>query len=278
MTQTAPHNGDDSESNLIQLLRHHGEEDEELLEWLQRKTDKYTSHEIQNRLIQIMALQLIRKIAEKIQMSPFVTVMIDETTDITNKEQVTIVIRRIDEDLGVHEEFLGLYTVSAIDAATLFGVVKDILCRLNLSWNKLRGQCYDGCSTMSGSRSGVAKRVQEEEPHAIFTHCYSHSLNLAANDSVKRSTFMKASLETTHEITKLIKYSPRRDAIFHELKGESDLSTDSKSSSICLLCPTRWTVRADSLLSILNNYSTLLATWDKTKHGLQLKDSKSGVW
>ena len=112
-------------------------------------------------------------------MSPFVTVMIDETTDITNKEQVTIVIRRIDEDLGVHEEFLGLYTVSAIDAATLFGVVKDILCRLNLSWNNLRGQCYDGCSTMSGSRSGVAKRVQEEEPCAIFTHCYSHSLNIA---------------------------------------------------------------------------------------------------
>lgn len=41
--------GDDSESNLLQLLKHHGEEDGELLEWLHKKTNKYTSHEIQLR-------------------------------------------------------------------------------------------------------------------------------------------------------------------------------------------------------------------------------------
>ena len=35
--------------------------------------------------------------------------MIDETTDITNLEQVTIIIvmRRVDEDFTVYEEFLG---------------------------------------------------------------------------------------------------------------------------------------------------------------------------
>ena len=42
---------DDSDSNLIQLLEYHGEEDKELLKWLHKKSNKYTCHEIQNELI-----------------------------------------------------------------------------------------------------------------------------------------------------------------------------------------------------------------------------------
>ena len=72
--------------------------------------------------------------------------------------------------------------------------------RLNLSIQKRRGQCYDGCSTISGIRTGIAKRISDEEPRAVFTHCYGHSLNLACNDIVKKSKFVKQALETTQEI------------------------------------------------------------------------------
>ncbi len=149
--------------------------------------------------------------------------MIDETTDVTNQEQVTIVIRWINDNFEVYEEFIGPYAVPCSDAATLFSVIKDTLTRLNLAFHKLGGQCYDGCSTMADSTSGVAKRVLKEEECAVFTHCYCHSLNLAANGYVKNSKVMKLSLEVTHEITKLIKLSPRRDNIFRELKAESEL-------------------------------------------------------
>lgn len=60
----------------------------------------------------------------------------------------------------MHEEFLGLYKVECIDAATLTSVIRDLFVRLNLSFDRLRGQCYDGASSMAGSRSGVAKRVR----------------------------------------------------------------------------------------------------------------------
>ena len=50
---------------------------------------------------------------------------------------------------------------------TLAAVTKDIMTRLNQSMSKLRGQCYDGCSTMSGARSGVAKRITDEEPTCL---------------------------------------------------------------------------------------------------------------
>ena len=246
---------DNSDGNLYQLLKLQAGEDHELLGWLQRRVNKYTSPEIQNDLIKVMAMYVIRNISEKLQKSPFVTIMVDETTDVTNQEQITVVMCRLDNHLEVYEEFLGLYAVSSINAATLFDVIKDTMLLLNLPISKLRGQCYDGCSTMSDIRSGLAKRVQDEESRAVYTHCYSHSLNLAASDLISKSKFMKSSLETTHEITKLIKLSPRCDAIFKELQADNTLSSVSSGVSIKLLCPTRWTVHADSLHSILENYS-----------------------
>ena len=40
--------------------------------------------------------------------------------------------------------------MDSITADVLTAVIKDVMLRLNLAITKLRGQCYDGCSTMSG--------------------------------------------------------------------------------------------------------------------------------
>ena len=61
-------------------------------------------------------------------------------------------------------------------------------------------------------------------------------------------------LETTHEITKLIKYSPRREAIFQKVKERLPSESPSTGAGICVLCPTRWTVRAVSLKSVIDNF------------------------
>ena len=53
-----------------------------------------STHEIQNKLIKKMTLQVLRKLAN----SPFASIMINETTDVTNKELVTIVICAINDD------------------------------------------------------------------------------------------------------------------------------------------------------------------------------------
>ena len=178
--------GDESDCNLKQLLYMKSEEDPNLKKWLKRKDNVYTSPCIQNEIIKIMGLQVLREITKNVQGSPFLTVMIDETTDITNREQVTLVIRWVTEDLQVHEEFIGLYTVHSIDAATLTSVIKDVFIRMNLSIHKLRGQCYDGAAAMSGHKIGVAKQICDLEPRAIYTHCYGHALNLAACDTLKQ--------------------------------------------------------------------------------------------
>ena len=126
---------------------------------------------------------------------------------------------------------------------------------------------------MSGLRSVVAKRVRNVESRAVFTHCYSHSLNLAASDCIQNTKLMKPSLETTYGITKLIKLSPRREAVFKALQTESE----SCSSSIKLLCPKRWTVCAESLSSIVDNYSVLLNTWDEVSEIARDTETKARI-
>ena len=87
---------------------------------------------------------------------------------------------RVDDELLVNEDFIGLYEVSSVEASSLFAVIKDTLLRLNLTLSKARGQCYDGV------RSGIAKKIQDEQPRVFFSHCYGHAFNLAVSD--KHST------------------------------------------------------------------------------------------
>lgn len=69
---------------------------------------------------------------------------------------------------------------------------------------------------------------------------------------------MRDSLDTVFEMSKLVKYSPRRDTILEQLKR--DMAPDTPGFRV--LCPTRWTVRALSLNSVLGNYSVLQSLWE----------------
>jgi len=84
---------------------------------------------------------------------------------------------------------------------------------MNLALSKCRGLCYDGASSMLGARSGAAKQLNEDKNRAVFLHCYGHALNLAVGDSVKNSKILKDALEITFEVSKLVKYSPKRDVM-----------------------------------------------------------------
>ena len=68
-----------------------------------------------------------------------------------------------------------------------------------------------------GSKSGVATQIQKKEPRAILTHRYGHSLQLAVGDMVREVRNLRDTLDTTSEISKLLKYSPKRDRMFEKL-------------------------------------------------------------
>ncbi len=214
--------------------------------------------DIQNEIARLMAHKIMRDITSNLHQAEFYSILADETTDVSNKEQLVSVFRWVGSNFDVHEEYLGLYQLDKTDAETIYLVIKDMLQALNLDIHKVRGQCYDRASSMSGSKKGVAKRIKEEEPRALYLHCFGHALNLAACDSIKGCKVLLDSLDAIYELCKLIKFSPKRDGIFQRLKEELEPDTP----SITKLCPTRWTVRSESLKSVLENYNVLQDFWE----------------
>jgi len=160
---------DDSESNFMQLLKLRQSDDPKVFDWISRKSNEYTSSEIQNEMLQTMALHNLRDIAPSLHSTAYFTVMVDECTDMSNSEQLVICFHWVDDELQVHEEFIGLYHVTDTSALTLVAVIKGCLLCLNLQLNRCRGQCYDAAGAMAGSKSGVATQILSEEPKALYT-------------------------------------------------------------------------------------------------------------
>ena len=263
----------DSESNFIQLLRLHNT-DGKVDAWLQKKSNKYTSHDIQDDILREMARKVLTDIGDSIRDGGFYSIMADECTDCSNKEQFTINLRWVDSKLQDHTEFIGLYAMDAIDANSLAFSIKDVLLRMTLPLSNCRGQCYDGASNMSGAKNGVAKQLSDIEKRALYTHCYCHALNLAIADTIKQSKVCRDALDVAFEITKLIKFSPKRNAIFDRIRSEDE---DGSTVGIRTFCPTRWTVRGDSIESILSNYDNLNKLWEECLETSLLPDVKGRV-
>ena len=182
---------------------------------------------MQNEILKLMAHTILRGIATNLQNTEFFTIMMDECADQSSQEQVcsslstlvmfaltrylsfvflviqlVVMMRWVDDTLAVHEEFLGLYAILSIEASSIMSAVRDTMICLNLPITNVHGQCYDRASNMRGLRTGVATQLQQDEPRAIYTHCY--SLNPAVGDTVHQCKVMKVALEMCFEITKLI--------------------------------------------------------------------------
>ena len=56
----------DGKSNFIQLLKLRGKDRPLVLKWLERKEDRYTSHDIENEVIAIMANHVICNLVSEI--------------------------------------------------------------------------------------------------------------------------------------------------------------------------------------------------------------------
>ena len=100
----------------------------------------------------------------------------------------------------------------------------------------------------------------------MSTHYYGHALTLALGDWIRNTTVVLKSLEISYEITKLVKFSPKRDShlrkIVEEEYYQNEDNCTSKFSMLRLLSETHWTIRASSWTSIYENYEELDELWD----------------
>ena len=106
---------------------------------------------------------------------------------------------------------------------------------MNLKLSCCRGQYYDRASNISGVKSGVAAQLYHvlRRRELLFTHCYCHALNLTIGDTITQSKVCKSAFEVAFEITKLVKFSPKRNILFDKIQSEYK---EESNIGICTFC------------------------------------------
>lgn len=233
--------------NYIELLHLLASKDADLASHLASSTVfAGTSNRIQNDLIEAIADVLRDDIKEEVSAAQFVAVEVDETTDITNKAQLSVILRYVSGS-EVKEAFVGFDDVSDDRRATaianyVFGVLDNFSCA-----HKLVAQTYDGASVMASQLNGVQAKVREKVPEAMFTHCYGHKLNLVLSQSAQMIPECKVFFKTVEGLA----------AYFSKSTKRSKLLDDVVKWRIPRAAATRWSSNSRLVQTIMFNHAEL---------------------
>ena len=127
---------------------------------------------------------ITEKIVGEIKRNKFFSIIADEAADCSNKEQMSLVLRFVDDNQNIREDFVRfLHCKWGLSGADLASVILNALTDLSLNISDCRGQGYDGAGAVAGHTRGLSARILGINNKAIYTHCYSHRLNLAICNS-----------------------------------------------------------------------------------------------
>ncbi|XP_071746206.1 uncharacterized protein [Lepeophtheirus salmonis] len=127
-----------------------------------------------------------------------------EAVDVSSIEQLYICVWTTSDKLVLEENFQGLYSVDQCNSASIFNTIKDPLTRYNLPLSLCRA-----AASFQDNHTGVATRLQEEEPRIITTYGYMYSVNLAAQDMVNHAPKLRNFLTTVTDLVNFLRNSPK---------------------------------------------------------------------
>ena len=244
----------DKDSNLFTFLQSVAKYSPPVDSWLKRDGRyRWLSHPVQNGMLRVLSHAVIRQIIQDVALSKYFSVVADETTDISTKQQLSLCVRFVNGKLEPQEMFLGLVDMPKADASTIVQAIKSAVTACGLNLLNCRGQGYDGAAVMSGITSGVQARFKQDFPSMLYIHCSGHQLNLVVQDCFKSCTEGSNSLKILQCVASFIKSSPKRNTSFNNVQIESGAT-----KSVRPLCPTRWVLRFEGLAAFMENYVNIL--------------------
>ena len=144
--------------NFLALLKVFSEGDPTLAAHLQTETVSrvtYLSPQSQNEMIDVIGKHYIqKKLVKEILKSKYYAILADEATS-HNEEKLAIVIRFVDANKDIREEFLEFKDLERTTGAAVSAVLLPTLEALNIPIKDCYGQGYDGAASMSSERVGV---------------------------------------------------------------------------------------------------------------------------
>uniref|UniRef100_A0A1A8US94 DUF4371 domain-containing protein n=1 Tax=Nothobranchius furzeri TaxID=105023 RepID=A0A1A8US94_NOTFU len=212
----------------------------------------YTSHEIQNVIIELMSRQVTEHMVEEIGNS-FYTVKMDGTRDPTGCENLSIVLCFLDETYSIKERLLTIATSDAGDAKTLTQTLISEIRKAGLTTDKIISQVYDGASLMSGKLGGVQALLQDELGREIpNVHCFNHQLHLV----IVHVMSAERAIEDLFSVCNALYKFTRKPTVAARYKG----------NTLKRLLEQRWTGHLATVEVILKSFQEILEVLDHVEN------------
>ncbi|WVZ79851.1 hypothetical protein U9M48_027380 [Paspalum notatum var. saurae] len=249
------------------------------------KNCQMLSHHIQKDLTKACAGEVMAVIMDEICGKKF-SILIDESRDVSIKEQMAVILRFVNDEGKVLERFLGLQHIERCTAIALKEALVSMISSHKLSISMLRGQGYDGASNMKGEFNGVQKLIRDENPYAFYVHCFAHQLQLVV---VAVSTSTPAIADFFNYVPLIVNTMGascmRKDALLakhHDVLLEKvengEIITGrglNQESNLARPGDTRWGSHLKTLLRILVMWEAILEVLDIVKRD-SIKQSCNG--
>ncbi|ESQ43668.1 hypothetical protein EUTSA_v10015352mg, partial [Eutrema salsugineum] len=158
-----------NKGNFLELLKYNAKQNE--------LVSKMLSHKIQTEIVHCFAKEIIESVIQEIDHGVF-CLLVDESADVSDKEQIAVVFRFVDKHGIVKENFIGLVHVKETSSLSLKCAVDSFFAKHGLSMNMLRGHGYDEASNMKGEFNGLRALILKENNSAYYVHCFARHLQL----------------------------------------------------------------------------------------------------
>lgn len=221
----------------------------------------YLSSTICNEFIEMMAKKVTKKIVEEIKSGKYFSIIVDSTPDISHVDQLSFIIRYIQEDKQPVERFITFVSNTGHKSEDLFNCVTETLNTFGLDLMNIRGQAYDNASNMAGVYTGLQARIKNLNPLAEFLPCSAHSLNLIGTAAAECCQNAVSFFSFLQELYNFFSASTSR---WEVLLGEG-------SRSVKGLSQTRWSARSDACEALRKSWKQIFTALTKLSDDVQQK-------
>ena len=217
---------------------------------------KYMSNKAAEEFQDACAVVIAKEIKRQIQQSRFVSVPVDESTDISVTQKLVVYIRFMTEDFVPTTRFVMNPDLSD-RKATVLDCLKTVLKENHVPppvLSKVFRLGRYGASVMTGHKGGVSALIKKENPMLVNVHCLAHQLALcmsqAASDIAKLKNYQQIITDTYYYFRKSAKRSQGLKKVQEVL--ESDVLKIKEAHSV------RWFSFYNALYAIYHSWVHLL--------------------
>ncbi|XP_024164619.1 zinc finger MYM-type protein 1-like [Rosa chinensis] len=245
---------------------------------------RLTSPRIQKDIVNAAAVETTNVIMRNMS-DAFFSILVDESRDVSVKEQMAVTFRYVDKNGCVIESFIGIEHVASTTAISLKKAIDALFSKHGLSFSRLRGQGYDGASNMSGELNGLKTLILKENSSAFYVHCFAHQLQLALVGVAKKHEIVGAFFASIGSVVNIVGASSKRRDILREkqaLKVIEALKVGELTSGhrlnqeteIKRSCDTRWSSHYGTLLNFTLMFSSIIDVLDEIAFDKVSSDQK----